>query len=211
MVRTRFTEYSLEERDLLGAEEEESSFEVVRKVLRANAVKRTIGDVKKENEEIQKLMEKKKEKEKVKKLLEGRKTERDLRKYVHSELKALGKKVRKLLYGDTSDALSADIQECEISMVDSAPQQMNRYDCGVFVLKYMEAMTSANKINWEHWQSKMSRFRAELTDEILQNFADEQKHRRSALYEYIIPQEAKLSAYFGGTTIITNLSRRRKR
>ncbi|KAK8916506.1 hypothetical protein KSP39_PZI022327 [Platanthera zijinensis] len=64
-VRTSFTEYSLEEQDLLGAEEEESSFEVVRKVLRTKEVKRTIGNVKKENEEIRKLKEEnKKEKEK---------------------------------------------------------------------------------------------------------------------------------------------------
>ncbi|KAK8965624.1 hypothetical protein KSP40_PGU021685 [Platanthera guangdongensis] len=62
-----------------------------------------------------------------------------------------------------------------IELVDSAPKQLNEHDCGVFVIKYMEATSSTTKINWEKcqdWQRMMPKFRAELADKMIRTFAN---------------------------------------
>ncbi|KAK8961466.1 hypothetical protein KSP40_PGU009001 [Platanthera guangdongensis] len=48
--------------------------------------------------------------------------------------------------------------------VRKSPQQSNSYDCGVFVIKYMEVVTSLEVVTWQDhqgWQADMPRFRAE--------------------------------------------------
>ncbi|KAK8945416.1 hypothetical protein KSP40_PGU011215 [Platanthera guangdongensis] len=55
-----------------------------------------------------------------------------------------------------------------------SPQQNNSYDCGVFVIKYMEVVTSFEVITWQDhqgWQADMARFRAEIAAQICQTFA----------------------------------------
>ncbi|KAK8963010.1 hypothetical protein KSP40_PGU012908 [Platanthera guangdongensis] len=79
------------------------------------------------------------------------------------------------LYEDTEDAFSVAMTGWNIELVDSAPKQLNFQNYGVFVIKYMEAVSSANKINWEKcqdWQCMMPKFRAELADEIIRTFSD---------------------------------------
>ncbi|KAK8928459.1 putative ubiquitin-like-specific protease 1B [Platanthera zijinensis] len=61
----------------------------------------------------------------------------------------------------------------KIIPVNGIPKQSNGYDCGVFVLKYMETVLSPTEVSWAirmGWQSDMPRFRAEITADILRIF-----------------------------------------
>ncbi|KAK8944745.1 hypothetical protein KSP39_PZI008032 [Platanthera zijinensis] len=65
--------------------------------------------------------------------------------------------------------------DLKIVAVNRIPKQSNVIDCGVFVLKYIETVLSPTKVSWamrKGWQSDMSRFRAEITFDILRIFHD---------------------------------------
>ncbi|KAK8945284.1 hypothetical protein KSP40_PGU003453 [Platanthera guangdongensis] len=154
-VKDRFTEHNMEEQELLGAEDVESSFEAVGKLLHKKIIKRTREDIKKENEEIQKLKEENKK-------------EKEMMCLMYVLLMHISS-----LYEDTGDAFSAATTGWNIELVDSSPKQLNSHDCGVFVIEYMEAASSSNKKNWEKcqdWQRMMPKFRAELADEMIRTF-----------------------------------------
>ncbi|KAK8964377.1 putative ubiquitin-like-specific protease 1B [Platanthera guangdongensis] len=55
-----------------------------------------------------------------------------------------------------------------------SPQQSNNYNCGVFVIKYMEVVTSTEVVTWQDhqgWQADMPHFRAEIAAQIFKSFA----------------------------------------
>ncbi|KAK8939321.1 hypothetical protein KSP40_PGU013319 [Platanthera guangdongensis] len=78
-------------------------------------------------------------------------------------------------HDDCRAALSSNILDWKIKDVHGIPKQANGIDCGVFVLKYMETVLSPKEVPWattKGWHSDMSRYRAELTAEILRIFHD---------------------------------------
>lgn len=71
--------------------------------------------------------------------------------------------------------MPTDILDWKIVPIHGIPKQSNGFDCGVFVLKYMEAALSPTEVQWETkmgWQDEMPRFRAEITADILRVFHD---------------------------------------
>lgn len=59
--------------------------------------------------------------------------------------------------------------------MEGAPTQTGGDDCGVYVLKYMEAVAAKGKksISWENlddWQNNMPKFRAEIAVEMIEVF-----------------------------------------
>ncbi|KAK8921376.1 hypothetical protein KSP39_PZI001479 [Platanthera zijinensis] len=76
-------------------------------------------------------------------------------------------------YKDAHKALPSDLLTWKIEPVDKIPKQQGGTDCGVFVLKYMEAALSPSEIVWENhknWQASMSRFRAEIAADFFRVF-----------------------------------------
>ncbi|KAK8951473.1 hypothetical protein KSP39_PZI003984 [Platanthera zijinensis] len=70
-------------------------------------------------------------------------------------------------------------QSSVIKKVPGLPQQANGDDCGVYVLKYMEALASTDNISWEecsNWSSQTVKFRAELAAEMITTFAKKSSH-----------------------------------
>ncbi|KAK8926044.1 Ubiquitin-like-specific protease 1A [Platanthera zijinensis] len=66
---------------------------------------------------------------------------------------------------DADSALPPNMLDWKIEPVEGIPKQRNGTDCGMFVLKFMEAALSTSEITWEKnkdWQDEMPRFRAEI-------------------------------------------------
>ncbi|KAK8963920.1 Ubiquitin-like-specific protease ESD4 [Platanthera guangdongensis] len=64
------------------------------------------------------------------------------------------------------------------------PKQDNNWDCGVFILKFMQVISSTTTVSWaEHkkWQDDMPRFRAEIVAEILKTFSSSISERIARL------------------------------
>ncbi|KAK8947930.1 Ubiquitin-like-specific protease ESD4 [Platanthera guangdongensis] len=62
-----------------------------------------------------------------------------------------------------------------INDVDDLPQQDNGNDCGVFVMKFMEAVLSTKTVAWKelkNWCEEMPTFRAEITANIFRAFSN---------------------------------------
>ncbi|KAK8930795.1 Ubiquitin-like-specific protease ESD4 [Platanthera zijinensis] len=62
-----------------------------------------------------------------------------------------------------------------INDVDDLPQQDNGDDCGVFVMKYMEAVMSSKTVVWKEtidWCKEMPKFRAQITANIFRAFSN---------------------------------------
>ncbi|KAK8962803.1 hypothetical protein KSP40_PGU008715 [Platanthera guangdongensis] len=58
-------------------------------------------------------------------------------------------------------------------MVNAAPTQNNADDCGVFVIKYMETITSRELICWSRhtdWHLQMPKFRAQIACDLIRCF-----------------------------------------
>ncbi|KAK8936099.1 Ubiquitin-like-specific protease 1A [Platanthera zijinensis] len=78
-------------------------------------------------------------------------------------------------HDDCRAALPSNILDWKIEDVPGIPKQANGFDCGVFVLKYMETTLSPKEVSWastKGWHSNMPRYRAEITAEILRIFHD---------------------------------------
>ncbi|KAK8914222.1 hypothetical protein KSP39_PZI024044 [Platanthera zijinensis] len=76
---------------------------------------------------------------------------------------------------DVSAALPPNILDWKILSVQEISKEDNEIDCGVSVLKYMEAALSPKEAAWKRkkgWQAEMPRFRAEITADILCVFHD---------------------------------------
>lgn len=79
----------------------------------------------------------------------------------------------KSLHEDAMDAFPPTFSDWKVTVIKEAPKQENGHDCGVFVLKYMEAALSTKEFSWKEckkWQADMPRFRAQIAAEILQTF-----------------------------------------
>ncbi|KAK8954054.1 putative ubiquitin-like-specific protease 1B [Platanthera zijinensis] len=84
-------------------------------------------------------------------------------------------KLIQCLYEDASDSLPANIMNWPINDVDDLPQQDNGDDCGVFVMKYMEAVMSSKTVAWKEtidWCKEMPKFRAQITANIFRAFSN---------------------------------------
>ncbi|KAK8925761.1 putative ubiquitin-like-specific protease 1B [Platanthera zijinensis] len=52
---------------------------------------------------------------------------------------------------DKADVLTWDIASWPIENIENAPTQKNSFDCGVFVMRYMETVLKRSEIDWvEH-------------------------------------------------------------
>ncbi|KAK8919226.1 hypothetical protein KSP39_PZI000659 [Platanthera zijinensis] len=84
-----------------------------------------------------------------------------------------------MVHDEAARALPVGIEEWPILEVPGLPQQANGDDCGVYVLKYMEALASTDNISWEecsNWSSQTVKFRAELAAEMITTFAKKSSH-----------------------------------
>ncbi|KAK8948561.1 hypothetical protein KSP39_PZI005954 [Platanthera zijinensis] len=77
------------------------------------------------------------------------------------------------LQQDTGNSLPSEVHNWEIKKVGEAPTQEGGDDCGVFVLKYMEAIASIKAVSWstfKGWHKNMSIFRAEIAVKMIKLF-----------------------------------------
>ncbi|KAK8965990.1 Ubiquitin-like-specific protease 1A [Platanthera guangdongensis] len=80
----------------------------------------------------------------------------------------------KALQEDALHAFPEGFIDWPVEDARKSPQQSNSYDCGVFVIKYMEVVTSLEVVTWQDhqgWQADMPRFRAEIAAQICKTFA----------------------------------------
>ncbi|KAK8943368.1 SPX domain-containing protein 4 [Platanthera guangdongensis] len=80
----------------------------------------------------------------------------------------------KALQEDALHAFSEGFIDWPLEDARKSPQQSNDYDCGVFVIKYMDVVTSLEVVTWQdhqRWQADMLRFRAEIAAQICKTFA----------------------------------------
>ncbi|KAK8960632.1 putative ubiquitin-like-specific protease 1B [Platanthera guangdongensis] len=83
-------------------------------------------------------------------------------------------KALKALQEDALHAFPEGFIDWPVVDARKSPQQSNSYDCGVFVIKYMEVVTSLEVVTWQDhqgWQADMPRFRAEIAAQICKTFA----------------------------------------
>ncbi|KAK8966126.1 hypothetical protein KSP40_PGU008195 [Platanthera guangdongensis] len=69
------------------------------------------------------------------------------------------------LQEDTNDVLLKDIALWPLRVVEGLPTQDTDNDCGIFVMKYMEASVVEGPVDWKSnqtWGKDMPRIRAEL-------------------------------------------------
>ncbi|KAH0470257.1 hypothetical protein IEQ34_001815 [Dendrobium chrysotoxum] len=81
------------------------------------------------------------------------------------EHKAICSEVIKQIHEDKAGAFPSDITTWKLQTVLGVPTQLNEYDCGIFVCKYMERAILRQKTDWaslKDWQKYMPKFRAEL-------------------------------------------------
>ena len=63
-------------------------------------------------------------------------------------------------------ALSVDINDWTLSKAKGMPQQKNGYDCGFFLLKFVECLAMKKEINFG--QEEITHYRNELVYKIIQ-------------------------------------------
>ncbi|KAK8951296.1 putative ubiquitin-like-specific protease 1B [Platanthera zijinensis] len=71
----------------------------------------------------------------------------------------------RFLHGDRAEVLPGDIIDWPIHTVEGLPTQDNGNDCGIFVMKYMEASLGKDRVDWTRhtsWAKEMPRIRAEI-------------------------------------------------
>ncbi|KAK8942289.1 putative ubiquitin-like-specific protease 1B [Platanthera guangdongensis] len=186
-VITTFANVGDNELSLLGVEELESDFETVpeKKEKRKRDVK--VDSLGYESEKEKKMKNKKQEQELLKKIMSEIKKERRgmearLKSYIKSEVEGLKtfceslflKFQLKSLQEDALHAFPEGFIDWPVVDARKSPQQSNSYDCGVFVIKYMEVVTSLEVVTWQDhqgWQADMPRFRAEIAAQICKTFA----------------------------------------
>lgn len=79
----------------------------------------------------------------------------------------------KFLHEDRPEVLPGDISYWPIHIVEGIPAQDNGNDCGIFVMKFMQASLVKEQVDWESnksWPKYMHRFRAEIVVELFQTF-----------------------------------------
>ncbi|KAK8950332.1 hypothetical protein KSP40_PGU000036 [Platanthera guangdongensis] len=79
----------------------------------------------------------------------------------------------RFLQEDRSEVLPGDIIDWPIHVIKGLPTQDNDNDCGIFVMKYMEASLSKDQVDWKRhssWPKEMPRIRAEIVAALLQTF-----------------------------------------
>ncbi|KAK8933382.1 putative ubiquitin-like-specific protease 1B [Platanthera zijinensis] len=79
----------------------------------------------------------------------------------------------RFLHEDRAEVLPGDIIDWPIHTVEGLPTQDNGNDCGIFVMKYMEASLGKDRVDWTRhtsWVKEMPRIRAEIVATLLQTF-----------------------------------------
>ncbi|KAK8955185.1 hypothetical protein KSP40_PGU007896 [Platanthera guangdongensis] len=79
----------------------------------------------------------------------------------------------RFLHEDRSEVLPGDIIDWPIHVIEGLPTQDNDNDCGIFVMKYMEASLGKDQVDWKRhssWPKEMPRIRAEIVAALLQTF-----------------------------------------
>ncbi|KAK8945299.1 hypothetical protein KSP40_PGU009516 [Platanthera guangdongensis] len=79
----------------------------------------------------------------------------------------------RFLQEDRSEVLPGDIIDWPIHVIEGLPTQDNGNDCGIFVMKYMEASLGKDQVDWKRhssWPKEMPRIRAEIVAALLQTF-----------------------------------------
>ncbi|KAK8969974.1 putative ubiquitin-like-specific protease 1B [Platanthera guangdongensis] len=79
----------------------------------------------------------------------------------------------RFLQEDRSEVLPGDIIDWPIHVIEGLPTQDNGNDCGIFVMKYLEASLGRDQVDWKRhssWTKEMSRIRAEIVTALLQTF-----------------------------------------
>ncbi|KAH0449288.1 hypothetical protein IEQ34_023088 [Dendrobium chrysotoxum] len=74
------------------------------------------------------------------------------------------------LHEETRDYFESDFRSWPLTVGSGVPTQKNRFDCGMFVCKYMKNAILAHPFKWEelsHWQDEMPKFRAKLAFALL--------------------------------------------
>ncbi|KAK8967715.1 putative ubiquitin-like-specific protease 1B [Platanthera guangdongensis] len=90
----------------------------------------------------------------------------------------------KALVDDVSTTFSEGFAKWLLEDVVGLPKQDNTWDCGVFLMKYMEVVSSTTRISWgdhQKWQDDMPRFRAEIATDICKTFSSAISERISRL------------------------------
>ncbi|KAK8923990.1 Ubiquitin-like-specific protease 1A [Platanthera zijinensis] len=80
----------------------------------------------------------------------------------------------KALQDDVPEAFPEGFVNWPVADAVGVPCQDNSWDCGVFVVKFMEVISSTETISWadqKNWQADMPRFRAEIVAEIFKTFS----------------------------------------
>ncbi|KAK8936850.1 hypothetical protein KSP39_PZI012536 [Platanthera zijinensis] len=80
----------------------------------------------------------------------------------------------KALQDDVPEAFPEGFVNWPVADAVGVPCQDNSWDCGVFVVKFMEVISSTETVSWadqKNWQEDMPRFRAEIVAEIFKTFS----------------------------------------
>ncbi|KAK8951619.1 Ubiquitin-like-specific protease ESD4 [Platanthera zijinensis] len=73
----------------------------------------------------------------------------------------------------TEKRTNYNFKEWSLILAKNIPGQINSYDCGVYVMKYMEHILKPGVLVWNSchdWAEKMPLFRAEIAYEIFRTF-----------------------------------------
>ncbi|KAK8918488.1 Ubiquitin-like-specific protease ESD4 [Platanthera zijinensis] len=79
----------------------------------------------------------------------------------------------RVLQKSMSKMMDYNFNKWDLTLAKNVPTQINSYDCGVYVIKYMEHILKPGVTNWndcEDWAEKMPLFRAEIAYEIFKTF-----------------------------------------
>ncbi|KAK8941131.1 hypothetical protein KSP39_PZI010305 [Platanthera zijinensis] len=79
----------------------------------------------------------------------------------------------KALQDDVPEAFPEGFVNWPVADAVGVPCQDNSWDCGVFIVKFMEVISSMETVSWadqKNWQEDMPRFRAEIVAEIFKTF-----------------------------------------
>ncbi|KAK8957533.1 putative ubiquitin-like-specific protease 1B [Platanthera zijinensis] len=94
----------------------------------------------------------------------------------------------KALVDDVSTTFPEGFAKWTLEDDISLPKQDNTWDCGVFLIKYMKAVSSSTiSISWgdhQKWQDDIPRFRAEIVADICKKFSSAILERISKLNSY---------------------------
>ncbi|KAK8969317.1 Ubiquitin-like-specific protease ESD4 [Platanthera guangdongensis] len=74
----------------------------------------------------------------------------------------------------TEKRTNYNFNQWSLVLAKNLPGQINSYDCGVYVIKYMEHILQPRVLDWKSchdWAEKMPLFRAEIAYEIFKTFS----------------------------------------